>query len=345
MEEKTENPQISVVIITLNRCEMVQEAIRSVKEQTYQPYEIIVVSDGSTDETATAIAQNFPDVIVIEQTNQGEGIARNTGIARAKGEWIALLDDDDLWHRNKLKRVVEYLKQFPTCRAVHHWMWYFSVSEDAPREILSIHRDFVARNIEECHETVKETENITPEPSHIYRSLGDLQRLLYRDNASVMSSAVVHRETLIRAGCFPPTCTSGVDWIMTLNVARLCEWHVIPLRLGFYRFHGRQMSSSSADQIAIGLMVTLGFWMQGLPLTKRLTNKQVVRELSEYGPTYRLAAQGSFWYCLRRGDFSNARLTRKLSRVLLPRSRDYLYVLIPPQITWRWERYVLGKHK
>jgi glycosyltransferase involved in cell wall biosynthesis len=95
------NSLISVVIPVYNGDGYLQKAIESVLAQTYQPLEVIVVNDGSTDQSFS-IAKQFPSINVITQVNSGAGSARNNGVAVAKGEWLAFLDADDLWLPEKL---------------------------------------------------------------------------------------------------------------------------------------------------------------------------------------------------------------------------------------------------
>lgn len=94
-------------------------ALASVRHQTSPADEVIVVDDGSSDGSATAIRETFPYVNLIEQTNQGVSAARNTGIKRAKYEWIALLDSDDEWLPNKLAAVRKTQAQNPTAILFH----------------------------------------------------------------------------------------------------------------------------------------------------------------------------------------------------------------------------------
>lgn len=102
---------ISVIIPAYNAEHYLGEALESVFAQTLAPAEILVVDDGSTDGT-TAIAQQFsPEVILIPQENQGAGGARNLGVERASGEYIAFLDADDLWTDIKLERQLSILVQ------------------------------------------------------------------------------------------------------------------------------------------------------------------------------------------------------------------------------------------
>jgi len=102
------NKLVSVIIPVYNGEKYLLEAIETVINQTYKPLEIIIVDDGSTDNSKQIIA-SFPEIKYLYQENQGVAVARNTGIAEAKGEYIALLDQDDLWAENKLQIQVDYL--------------------------------------------------------------------------------------------------------------------------------------------------------------------------------------------------------------------------------------------
>lgn len=103
---------ISVILPTYNREEMLPRSIDSILEQTFQDFELIVVDDASTDDT-TAVIDQYDDPriqFVSHEENRGGGAARNTGIDRAEGEYIAFLDSDDEWKPSKLQRQIERLE-------------------------------------------------------------------------------------------------------------------------------------------------------------------------------------------------------------------------------------------
>ncbi|MFC1739382.1 glycosyltransferase family 2 protein [Planctomycetota bacterium] len=107
---------ISAIIPAFNAGRFINRTIDSILTQTYRDYEIIVVDDGSTDDTAD-IVKNYGDkVTYIYQDNSGDGAARNTGIAAAKGDWTAFLDHDDEWLPKKLFMQMEVLQRNPTLR-------------------------------------------------------------------------------------------------------------------------------------------------------------------------------------------------------------------------------------
>lgn len=118
---------VSVIIPTFNRRELVQRALRSVFDQTLPPREIIVVDDGSTDDTEQAVRRRFPCTRLLKQEHWGVSRARNLGIEQAQGEWLAFLDSDDEWAPSKLERQCEELKaslRFHVCHTDEIWIRY-----------------------------------------------------------------------------------------------------------------------------------------------------------------------------------------------------------------------------
>ena len=102
---------ISVIIPTFNRVEFISEAIDSVLSQTYSNFEIIVVDDGSTDNTKQLLTKYGSRITYDFQENKGVSSARNKGLDIAKGEWIAFLDSDDIWLPEKLSLQMQDLEQ------------------------------------------------------------------------------------------------------------------------------------------------------------------------------------------------------------------------------------------
>lgn len=104
----------SVVIPLYNKELSIGNTIQSVLDQTYQEFEIVVVNDGSTDNSLQIVEQiNDPRIRIINKPNEGVSSARNRGIKEAKYEWIAFLDGDDLWKINHLEEVVRMMSIFP----------------------------------------------------------------------------------------------------------------------------------------------------------------------------------------------------------------------------------------
>jgi glycosyltransferase involved in cell wall biosynthesis len=105
--------KVSVVIPTYNRAKTLKEAIDSVLSQRYDDFELIVVDDGSTDETREIIASYLPRLKYLYQEHSGVSAARNRGIAHARGDCFAFLDSDDLWLPDKLWLQMKFMEDHP----------------------------------------------------------------------------------------------------------------------------------------------------------------------------------------------------------------------------------------
>jgi glycosyltransferase involved in cell wall biosynthesis len=192
-------PTISAVIPAYNSSRTLGEALESVRGQTHAVHEIIVVDDGSTREEAEAIDRVAAGCTVIHlPKNRGPSVARNKGVARAIGEWVAFLDSDDLWLPRKLEQQVAHIKAHPCCRAVHCSM-------------RGIGRDG------------QETVNIKTEVT--FEDLVEFPCPVFP------SAVMMHRETLIEAGLFDPTkrCCEDLDLFLRFTSEHSIECVAEPL--------------------------------------------------------------------------------------------------------------------
>lgn len=118
------NPKVSVIIPTYNRSEFIKKSVDSVIEQTFKDFELIIIDDGSKDKTSEIISGYKNKVIYFYQENKGPAAARNKGIALSKGLYIAFLDSDDTWDKNKLQiqiRQMENNPEFPISHTQEIW--------------------------------------------------------------------------------------------------------------------------------------------------------------------------------------------------------------------------------
>lgn len=114
MLERENNIQVSVVIPVYNALDTVLDAVRSVEAQTFKDYEVIIVDDCSTDGTLSLLSKECGNHQVIKSdVNKGPANARNRGIEKARGTWIAFLDADDVWLPYRLEAQMELVRQFP----------------------------------------------------------------------------------------------------------------------------------------------------------------------------------------------------------------------------------------
>lgn len=112
-------PKISVIIPTYNRADLLKDAVDSVLAQTYQDFELLIIDDGSTDHTRELLASYETHVTYLFQGNRGVSSARNLGIRSSTGEYIALLDSDDLWLPSKLEQQVTVMEHDPNLQLCH----------------------------------------------------------------------------------------------------------------------------------------------------------------------------------------------------------------------------------
>ena len=124
----SDNPLVSVIIPVHNRYEQLTRSVESVLSQSFSDYELIIVDDGSDDSLVSYISAlqiSYPQKIhLISIANKGVSVARNTGIKRARGEYIAFLDSDDLWIKDKLDIQIEYMKsnEVSVCQTEEQWI-------------------------------------------------------------------------------------------------------------------------------------------------------------------------------------------------------------------------------
>ncbi len=144
-----ENELVSVVIPCFNQGKYLEETINSVLASTYRPVEIIIVNDGSTDEsleTANNLKEKYPEIRVIDQANAGVAKSRNRGINSASGTIILPLDGDDLISPNYMEEAVKILNNNPEVKVVYSHAFKFDASGRKPWKLKPFSRNQLARD-------------------------------------------------------------------------------------------------------------------------------------------------------------------------------------------------------
>ncbi len=194
-------PEVSVIVPTYNRAQFVVCAIDSVLSQTFLDYELIVVDDGSTDDTKEVLLGYGDRIKYIYQSNSGVGAARNAGIRCAVGEWLAFLDSDDIWLPEYLSCQMEQANQNPSaCSLVTN-----SIRFDADGSSVEV---FQYCGISLC-ETIKNDSCLMERPLTLIlqRGMPDFPATMFK------------REAFIRAGLFNENVTISED---LEAIARMC---------------------------------------------------------------------------------------------------------------------------
>jgi len=139
---------VSVIIPTYNRSKLLPRAIKSVQRQNYSPLEIILVDDGSKDNTKELIETDYPEIRYMHQENLGISAARNLGISAAKGEWISFLDSDDEWLPDKLGKQINALADHPELKICHtNEIWIRNGKRVNPK---NIHKKYGGEIYDKC---------------------------------------------------------------------------------------------------------------------------------------------------------------------------------------------------
>ena len=207
-------PEVSVVVAAYNMGRYVEAAVQSVLEQSMSDLEVIVVDDGSTDDTAVVVESfvDNPRVHLIRQENAGQPRAKNAGLRKARGRFIAFCDADDLWVRDKLEKQLPIFGSDPQVGVV-----YSQVATIDP-------------------ESRRTGEIIGDGPS------GDVLSELFVENFVPFGSAVVRREVLDTLGLFDEDLAMGIDWDLWLRVAVHWKFSFVREPLYLYRVWPGQMS-------------------------------------------------------------------------------------------------------
>ena len=203
---------ISVVIPAHNVEPFIRKTLLSVLDQTYRKIEVIVVDDGSTDQTAAIvrlIADNDPRVILIQTENRGVSVARNLAICRAKGAFIAPIDGDDIWHKEKLARQLATMQASrPEIGVVYCW----------------------SVGIDEHDRVILPTWNNSTAVGNVLRDI------VVSGIAGNGSTPLIRRECIEAVGGYDETLALCEDWKFYTALAGECEFAVIPEYLTGYRF-------------------------------------------------------------------------------------------------------------
>ena len=212
-------PRISVVMPCFNAERYVAAALRSVFAQQWPDLEVIVVDDGSSDQSCRLIKEAFPEVHLLRQANRGAAAARNRAIGSATGDLIAFLDADDYWLPGKLKAQWEALAGHPAARMTYTaWVvWDCDDPEPTDHLVASI--------------AASSSEKRWSGPS------GWIYPDLLLDCAVWTSTVLVQRSLLQELGGFDETLPSGEDYDLWLRTSRVTEIFRVPRPLALYRMH------------------------------------------------------------------------------------------------------------
>ncbi|MDW8101172.1 MAG: glycosyltransferase [Anaerolineae bacterium] len=218
-------PRVSVIIPSYNHAQYIGEAVESVLQQTEDDTELIIVDDGSTDNTSLVLRRfTDPRMRVIFQEHQGAHAALNRGLQEARGRYLAILNSDDLYHPRRLEKLLAELERNPDFGLIGSYIEVI----DARGNSLGVKRSY--RNLEPW---------ILPEPEKSFRVTNDARGVLLTENFYATTSNFVFRRDLYeQIGGFRPLRYTH-DWDFLLRSALVTTLEIFPEPLLKYRVHPR----------------------------------------------------------------------------------------------------------
>ena len=260
---------VSVIIPTYNSARFLTEAVSSVLAQSFNDFEILVIDDGSTDETQEVMRQYGSPVRCIRQPNSGVAVARNRGIMESRGRYIAFLDADDTWLPDKLERQMNALS-----------------SESGAGFCYSAF-------------TVVDSDLNPLRVNQSKRHASALEDLILRGNVvGSICTVLCERALFDKLGGFDPGLSQCADWDMWVRMAAHTTFTYIDEPLVTYRHHGSMMSRNAALLESDSLRVLeKGFALPGLSDTLR------ARRRAAFARNYMVLA-GTYFHARRYKDFA-----------------------------------------
>jgi len=231
-------PLVSVIIPAYNAAPFLSIAVNSVITQSYSNIEIIIVDDGSKDDTlkvAQALALKYPNVKAITQTNGKQGKARNNGIENSKGEFLAFLDADDEWLPNKIELQLHYIQQYQADLIFTNGYLFITDSK---------------LSLQELSKTTDLAIEIGSLKGIIQGNNG--VKLLHRKNRIPTSSVLCKKNAVIKAGLFTTklelqNCEDYLLWLTLVNQG--CKLVGVPDKLFLYRVHPNSSTNGIRNQL------------------------------------------------------------------------------------------------
>ncbi|ANU27625.1 glycosyltransferase family 2 protein [Planococcus versutus] len=216
--------KVSVIIPTYNRSELLIKAIGSLKNQSHQNMEIIIIDDFSTDDTAAVVKEMTDERIIYLQhdTNKGGAAARNTGIRRATGDFIGFLDSDDQWLPEKLEKQLEKFKEQPGIGVVY-------------------------TGVQVVNENNLNTRKIIPE------CRGRILSELFKSNCiDTTSSVLVKKKVLDKVNGFDEKLPSCQDWDLYIRLAQVTQFDFVKDSMVLFYHHSGERITTNKRSVLNG---------------------------------------------------------------------------------------------
>lgn len=264
-------PLVTVIIPSYNCEAYISETIECVLAQTYPNIELIVIDDGSTDNTKNVIRSYGEKLTLISKENTGVCAARNLGIQKASGEYICLLDHDDYWFPDKISQQLELFKNHPETGVVYSHFACWSPDRDG---------NFSDQS---CVDIVPISNDID------YAFSGWIYHLLLLDCWVLTSTAMIRANVFEKCGLFDEQLPYSEDWDLWLRISRNYQFIKLKCTTTLYRQHPQQGNRKvrSIDYRTKLLESTKKKWglcsPDGACISKQKFNRQLAKYHADYG--------------------------------------------------------------
>ncbi|MBV6458818.1 MAG: hypothetical protein HONBIEJF_01956 [Fimbriimonadaceae bacterium] len=302
-------PRVSVLLTCYNHLAYLPQALDSVLRQTFEDFEVLVIDDVSTDGTREWLTSELPADdrlrVILNDTNLGTYATLNVGLEQATGEFIAILNDDDLWAATKLERQLALFDEHPEVGLVHTDGWFI---DGQGRQMAGSPLGFEFPRTE----------------------TGDVLLALVYANKIIASAALVRRECFDEVGAFDVAYFGSGDWDMWLRIAEHYAIGYVNEPLTFYRVHGEN-ASHKLDRI----------WRDDQVLRERIVDRIPAYAKKGFPPAAFRRAMAHNWACLGtvrtlNGDASSGREAYWKSIQLQPKRwkslARYLATFLPAKL-------------
>ncbi|MBI2995188.1 MAG: glycosyltransferase [Candidatus Melainabacteria bacterium] len=205
-------PKVSIIIPTYNRENFISETIESVLNQTFKDFEIVIINDGSTDNTKKKLEKFNTKIKLINQANSERAVSRNNGVKNSNGEYIAFLDSDDLWEKDKLEKQVEILDKYKDMVLVYS----------------------------QCSRINENGIKIKTAKRQLEGYSGNIFEKLLLRNIISSPTPLVRRDFFEKTIGFQTQYVPYEDWEFWLRFSLFGKFYFIPERLARYRIHPEQ---------------------------------------------------------------------------------------------------------
>lgn len=290
-------PKISVIVPTYNCAKYLGQAIESILTQSKSAFEVIVVDDGSTDDTASVLEPFRNKISVIRQRNKGVSSARNAGIAVATGDWIAFLDSDDIWLPNKLELYIEAMASCPD--SIVYYSEFSLLEADQHGNFPVVESNGILNN------------DIKSDADHS----GWIYHQLLLTNWVLTSTAIVKKSVFDTVEMFDENLVIAEDWDLFLRVSRQGQFYKIKQPLSLYRITPNSLTKTikPVDYIKTVLDSAITKYGYSSPDGQEVDWNEFQRRAFLRQFEYGLAAYKNKWYLNCRKSMSIAIKCKPLS--------------------------------